>query len=103
MICCHQYKWFSVSPEINPVEGIKALGSLEVIREDKVVKKGNGKPNQVGAEEEELAGDKRNPPAWGRHCCLLRCQQTNNKGIGDAGSTADIRILWSAIVCLSLL
>ena len=26
-----------------------------------------------------------------------------NKGIGDAGSTADLRMLWSAIVCLGLL
>ena len=26
-----------------------------------------------------------------------------NKGIGDAGSTADIIMLWSAIVCLGLL
>ena len=26
-----------------------------------------------------------------------------NKGIGDAGSTADFRMLWSAIVCLGLL
>ena len=26
-----------------------------------------------------------------------------NKGIGDAGSTADIRMPWSAIVCLGLL
>ena len=26
-----------------------------------------------------------------------------NKGIGDAGSTADIRMLWSAIVCVGLL
>ena len=25
-----------------------------------------------------------------------------NKGIGDAGSTADLRMLWSAIVCLGL-
>ena len=25
-----------------------------------------------------------------------------NKGIGDAGSTADLRMLWSAIVCLEL-
>ena len=25
-----------------------------------------------------------------------------NKGIGDAGSTADFRMLWSAIVCLGL-
>ena len=27
----------------------------------------------------------------------------NNKGIGDAGSTADLRMLWSAIVRLGLL
>ena len=27
----------------------------------------------------------------------------NNKGIGDAGSTADLRMPWSAIVCLGLL
>ena len=26
-----------------------------------------------------------------------------NKGIGDAGSTADFRMLWSAMVCLCLL
>ena len=26
-----------------------------------------------------------------------------NKGIGDAGSTADLRMVWSAIVCLGLL
>ena len=26
-----------------------------------------------------------------------------NKGIGDAGSTADFRMLWSAMVCLGLL
>ena len=26
----------------------------------------------------------------------------DNKGIGDAGSTADLRMLWSAIVCLGL-
>ena len=25
-----------------------------------------------------------------------------NKGIGDAGSTADMKMLWSAIVCLGL-
>ena len=28
--------------------------------------------------------------------------QRINKGIGDAGSTADLRMLWSAIVCLGL-
>ena len=28
---------------------------------------------------------------------------TKNKGIGDAGSTADIGILWSAIFCFGLL
>ena len=27
----------------------------------------------------------------------------HNKGIGDAGSTADFRMLWSAMVCLGLL
>ena len=27
---------------------------------------------------------------------------SRNKGIGDAGSTADLRMLWSAIVCLGL-
>ena len=27
---------------------------------------------------------------------------TRNKGIGDAGSTADFTMLWSAIVCLGL-
>ena len=26
-----------------------------------------------------------------------------NEGIGDAGSTADFRMLWSAMVCLGLL
>ena len=26
----------------------------------------------------------------------------DDKGIGDAGSTADLRMLWSAIVCLGL-
>ena len=26
-----------------------------------------------------------------------------NKGIGDAGSTADFRMLWSAMVCFGLL
>ena len=26
-----------------------------------------------------------------------------NKGIGDDGSTADIRMIWSAMVCLGLL
>ena len=30
------------------------------------------------------------------------CEKDMNKGIGDAGSTADLRILWSAIVCLGL-
>ena len=30
-------------------------------------------------------------------------QFSENKGIADAGSTADFRILWSAIVCLGLL
>ena len=29
--------------------------------------------------------------------------ETKNKGIGDAGSTADFRMLWSAMVCLGLL
>ena len=29
-------------------------------------------------------------------------QVSENKGIGDAGSTADIRILWSAMVCYCL-
>ena len=46
------------------------------------------------------------------HCCgtdsilVNPCNGSdggNNKGIGDAGSTADIRMLWSAIVCLGLL
>ena len=32
----------------------------------------------------------------GTHCLW-------NKGIGDAGSSADIRMLWSAMVCLGLL
>ena len=31
------------------------------------------------------------------------CDYGENKGIGDAGSTADIGTLWSAIVCLGLL
>ena len=30
------------------------------------------------------------------------CFFLKNKGIGDAGSTADLRMLWSAIVCLGL-
>ena len=34
---------------------------------------------------------------WMRHNIL------ENKRIGDAGSTADLRMLWSAIVCLGLL
>ena len=36
-------------------------------------------------------------------CELL--EKNGNKGIGDAGSTADIRMLWpwSALVCLGLL
>ena len=36
----------------------------------------------------------------------IRVEQSvvrSNKGIGDAGSTADFRILWSAMVCLGLL
>ena len=34
---------------------------------------------------------------------MYRAPYGANKGIGDAGSTADIGILWSAIVCLGLL
>ena len=34
---------------------------------------------------------------------LSPAETFRNKGIGDAGSTADIGMLWSAIVCLGLL
>ena len=37
----------------------------------------------------------------GQHAQFLQCL-SDNKGIGDAGSTADLRMLWSAIVCLGL-
>ena len=33
---------------------------------------------------------------------VLTSMVIKNKGIGDAGSTADLRMLWSAIVCLGL-
>ena len=33
---------------------------------------------------------------------LFLFQVLVNKDIGDAGSTADLRMLWSAIVCLGL-
>ena len=33
----------------------------------------------------------------------LTMRLNKNKGIGDAGSTADLRMLWSAIVCLGVL
>ena len=40
------------------------------------------------------------------HCVprptMLHNIRIYNKGIGDAGSTADFRMLWSAIVCLGL-
>ena len=32
-------------------------------------------------------------------CKYAHCP-ASNKGIGDAGSTADLRMLWSVIVCL---
>ena len=35
-----------------------------------------------------------------KNAYMIPCK---NKGIGDAGSTADIRMLWSAMVCLGLL
>ena len=39
-----------------------------------------------------------------RTCNTLNLRkQELNKGIGDAGSTADFRMLWSAMVCLGLL
>ena len=34
--------------------------------------------------------------------CLKDSDFGLNKGIGDAGSTTDLRMLWSAIVCLGL-
>ena len=36
-------------------------------------------------------------------CQISAAHTLNNKGIGDAGSTADFRMLWSAMVCLGLL
>ena len=68
--------WHYVWPKTDPVKGIEAPGSLEVVRKDEIVKKGDGEPDEVGAEEKELAGDERNPPTRGRHCCLLCGQET---------------------------
>ena len=39
-----------------------------------------------------------------QHCCRHPLHlHLENKGIGDAGSTTDFRMLWSAIVCVGLL
>ena len=43
--------------------------------------------------------------AWKIYNAILVCNlksSLKNKGIADAGSTADLRMLWSAIVCLGL-
>ena len=45
------YVW----PETDPVKGVEAPCSLEVVGKEKIVKKGDGEPDEVGAEEEELS------------------------------------------------
>ena len=51
-----------------PVKICKAFCRLIIIRKQKVVSQGDGEPDQVRAEEEEVAGDQLDPPARGRHC-----------------------------------
>ena len=59
-----------------------------------------------GAEDGELLMKMRNFHGRGPReleANYFRTTYVNSKGIGDAGSTADLRMLWSAIVCLGLL
>ena len=62
-------------PVEDPVQVVKALGGLEVIRGKKVVCKCDENPDKIGTEEERLASQLVNPVA---RCCNLRLLTTNN-------------------------
>ena len=51
----------------DPAEVSETFGRLKVIGEQEVVRQGNDEPHQVGAVEEEGAGDQLDPPARRRY------------------------------------
>ena len=51
----------------DPSEVSETFGCLKVIREEEVVHQGDDEPHEVGAVEEEGAGDQLDPPAGRRH------------------------------------
>lgn len=61
------YPKIDTKSEEDPVEVSKTFGRLKVIGEEEVVRQGDGEPHQVGAVEEEGAGDQPHPPAGRRH------------------------------------
>ena len=76
--------------------------------------KRKGNVEEISQEEEDeeerhlsLPGSGRDDKPGTRFRTQLLAQSRTyyheNKGIGDAGSTADFRMLWSAMVCLCLL
>ena len=57
----------SPEPFKDPAKVCKALGSLVVVGEEEIVEESDGQPDQVGTEEEELAGDELHPPGSVRY------------------------------------
>ena len=49
-------------PFQDPATVGQTLGSLVVVGEEEIVEESDGEPDQVGAEEEELASDEFHPP-----------------------------------------
>ena len=64
-----------MSPFIDPVQPGETLRGLEVVRGEGVLQQGDGEPDQVGAEEEELPCGKGNPPSWRCHRSFLASQR----------------------------
>ena len=61
----------------------------------------NVAPKPGGVCESSLKGQQRSLN-WEKEESCVVLGIGLNKGIGDAGSTADFRMLWSAIVCFGL-
>ena len=81
-------------PEEDPVELVEALGRLEVVGEEEVVAEGDGEPDEVGAEEEELSGDEGDPPSRRGHRLGLR-GQTGSLGAVHPGRGLEEGAVWS--------